>query len=455
MNAYLRLSDLNSSIKELIGQHYDENLWIVAEISELNVNRNGHAYLELVEKDEASNKLTAKINATIWSYTFRVLKPYFETTTGYQLTQGVKILFNASVEFHEVYGISLNVRDIDPVYTLGDIEKKRQETLRKLEEEGVLLMNRELSVSDLPQKIAVISSPTAAGYQDFINQLSENEHKFVVYTKLFPAIMQGEKAEEAIVDALERIFRYEHFFDLVVIIRGGGSQSDLSCFDSYWLALNIAQFPLPVFTGIGHEKDTTIADLVAHTKLKTPTAVAEYLLNKFEKKEQELTYLQSAFLSETKDFLKNKKMHLQKLSIEFLPSVSSSLSMLKHQLEMLGKGFGSETRKLLEKKQHGLKDLRRELYHKNEKKLNEEKRRLIDFFKFYTHCIRNGISKSKFMLEKFETTSRLMNPDRILKMGYSIVYQDEKLIKNKKDIDMQKNLTIKLYKGQVEAKIVK
>jgi exodeoxyribonuclease VII large subunit len=218
----ISLSELNNKVKGVIQDNFFENIWIVAEIGEIKFNRNGHAYLELIEKDETSDKIIAKASATIWSYTLRMLKPYFETTTGQELHAGLKIMVAVSVEFHELYGFSLNIRDIDPAYTLGDIERRRLEIIRQLEEEGVLEMNKELELPLVIQKVAIISSSTAAGYEDFMKQLQNNQYGYSFYTKLFPAMMQGSQTEPTIIQALEHIYEYEDFFDVVVIIRGGG-----------------------------------------------------------------------------------------------------------------------------------------------------------------------------------------------------------------------------------------
>jgi exodeoxyribonuclease VII large subunit len=227
----------------------------VAEISELNMNRSGHCYLELIEKDSLSDKIIAKSRATIWAFTFRTLKAYFETTTGETLRGGLKVLLKASIEFHEVFGFSLNIQDIDPQYTLGDLARKKAQIIQQLTSEGVLDMNKGLPFPLVPQRIAVISSETAAGYGDFLNQLETNSFGYCFFTELFPAIMQGDKASESIILALEHVYSHIDEFDLVAIMRGGGSKSDLNCFDDYELAYFITQFPLPILTGIGHERD--------------------------------------------------------------------------------------------------------------------------------------------------------------------------------------------------------
>ena len=306
-----KLSDLQSEIREAIRSNFSRPRWVVAEISDLNENFSGHCYLDLVEKDEHSDNLLAKARATIWASAYRMLKPFFETTTGYELTAGIKIMVSATVEYHPVYGLSLNVKDIDPSYTLGDVERRRKEIISRLEKEGVLDMNRDTDLPLVPQKIAIISSKTAAGYEDFLEQLLNNGYGYKFYTKLFPAVMQGEKTESSIIQALEEIFEHESFFDLVVIIRGGGSKSDLASFDSYELAFHVSQFPLPVITGIGHEQDDTIVDLIAHTRLKTPTAVAEFLIDRLASFEATLDEYSEFLIRASQSILKEKELQLQ------------------------------------------------------------------------------------------------------------------------------------------------
>lgn len=227
MAEHLSLFDLNHQIKTQLESAFNSTYWVVAEISELRMHRSGHCYLELIEKDTDSEQVKAKARATIWAFTFRMLKPYFETTTGQSLTAGIKVLVRASIEYQEVYGLSLNIKDIDPTFTLGDIARRRMQIIQQLEDEGVMDMNKEVDLAPVPQTFAIISSPSAAGYEDFINQLENNPYGFKIYHKLFPAIMQGDQTEQSIIDALERIYTYEEVFDAVVIIRGGGSTADL------------------------------------------------------------------------------------------------------------------------------------------------------------------------------------------------------------------------------------
>ena len=264
----LTLLDLNALVRRSLEQCLPDEYWIQAELSDVRSNATGHCYLEFVQKDPRSNNLIAKARGTIWNNVYRLLKPYFEEATGQLFTSGIKVLVKVTVQFHELYGYSLTVQDIDPTYTLGDMALRRREILQQLEAEGVLTLNKELEMPVLPQRIAVISSATAAGYGDFCHQLQHNSRGFFFYTELFPALMQGAQIESSVLDALDRVNRRLNDFDVVVIIRGGGATSDLSGFDTYLLAAACAQFPLPIITGIGHERDDTVLDSVAHTRVK-------------------------------------------------------------------------------------------------------------------------------------------------------------------------------------------
>lgn len=278
MQQSITLYELNNRVRQTLTRAWPDEYWVQAELSDVRVNPAGHCYVEFVQKDARGHALVAKARGTVWSNVFRLLRPYFERETGQSFAAGIKVLVLVRVEFHELYGYSLTVVDIDPSYTMGDMVRRRREILRMLEEEGVLTLNRELPLSPVPQRIAVISSETAAGYGDFCNQLSANPYGLRFFPTLFPAVMQGDRVEASVLDALSRIQDTPVEWDAVVIIRGGGAVSDLSGFDTYLLAAACAQFPIPIITGIGHERDDTVLDLVAHTRVKTPTAAAEFLI---------------------------------------------------------------------------------------------------------------------------------------------------------------------------------
>ena len=281
---HITLRELQRRVKSVLEGQFALPLWVSAEISDLKVNYSGHCYLELVEKAEKGGDNgvpTAQARAVIWKSHFPRIAAYFEAETGQRLAPGLKILAKVLVSYHELYGFSLQITDVDPSFTLGDLERQRQQTIAQLQQDGVWEMNRGVALPTVVQRVAVVSSAQAAGYQDFCKELAKSPYRFEV--ELFDAFMQGEAAEGSIIDALCRVADRLEEFDAVVIIRGGGSRSDLNCFNAYRLCSYIAQFPLPVITGIGHDKDTSVADLVAHTALKTPTAVAGWLVERMDR----------------------------------------------------------------------------------------------------------------------------------------------------------------------------
>lgn len=277
-HAHITLSELQRLVKETLHERFALPVWVSAEISEVKVNYSGHCYLELVEKGGDNGVPLAQSRAVIWRTAYSRIAGYFEAETGQRLAAGIKILAKVAVNYHELYGFSLQITDIDPAYTLGDMQRQRQQTIDCLRKEGVWDMNREVGMPAVVQRIAIVSSANAAGYQDFCKEIGKSPYRFRL--TLFDAFMQGAAAEESIVAALCAVADRMEEFDAVVIIRGGGSASDLNCFNAYRLCTHVAQFPLPVLTGIGHDKDTSVADMVAHTALKTPTAVAGWLVDR-------------------------------------------------------------------------------------------------------------------------------------------------------------------------------
>uniref|UniRef100_UPI00321674D1 exodeoxyribonuclease VII large subunit n=1 Tax=uncultured Draconibacterium sp. TaxID=1573823 RepID=UPI00321674D1 len=469
------LSQLNESIKNALLEVFPTTVWVVAEVSELKENRSGHCYLELIEKEE--NTIIARSRATIWSYTYRMLKPYFETTTGKPFTHGIKVLVQVSVEYHPAYGLSLNIKDIDPTYTVGDMALQRKEIINRLQNEGVFDMNKELELPLVPQKIAVISSATAAGYQDFINQLETNDYGFVFYTKLFEAYMQGAEAVPSVIHALERIFQYEDFFDAVVIIRGGGATADLSSFDNYDLAMNITQFPLPVITGIGHEKDDTIIDLVAHTRLKTPTAVAEFLVNgvgrfyehlqelengivqltrekldlqkeKLERIAEGLNYSITGFITDKQNQLSKKGNELQQTVSEFSFKKQYELNNLKHDFQSALSVWSVETRNIINRKQRILRRVVGEAVLKEQATLTH----LKDVLGSES---RKLVFKEQERLRLNENTVRLLNPENVLKRGFTLTLKEGKIVKSVNDLKFNEEIETQFSDGSVKSKITK
>ncbi len=325
----LTLYSLNNLVREAVSDALPARYWVTGELSEVREAVNGHCYIELVQRDEATNELVAKARGTIWARIYSLLRPYFLEQTGHAFAQGLKVLLQVSVNFHELYGYTLDVCDIEPAYTIGDMARKRQLVIKQLTEEGVIGLNKELQFPLLPQKVAVISSSTAAGYGDFCDQLHNNGYGFVFYTKLFPAPMQGSGVEQGVIDALDRIARDLDFWDVVVIIRGGGAVSELSCFDTYELANNCAQFPLPIVTGIGHRRDESVLDIVAHTSAKTPTAAAELLIHAMLAQAQWLADVQQGVVAAVRGRVDEEKRRLQSL-VQRIPVVTALFMQEQH-----------------------------------------------------------------------------------------------------------------------------
>ena len=295
----LTLYELNHLVKDVLESEMPDEYWVEAELSECRESK-GHCYMELIQKDERSATPIAKASAKCWVSKWMLIRPYFERTTGQRLHAGMKVLLKVYPQFHEAYGFSWIITDIDPTYTLGDMARKRQEIIRQLKEEGVFDLQKELQLPLFCQNIAVISSETAAGYGDFCNQLTDNPYGFLFHTQLFPAIMQGDGVEQSVINALEEIFDVQSslsdMFDCVVIIRGGGATSDMSGFDTLALAENVANFPIPIITGIGHERDESILDMVSYLRVKTPTAAAAFLIEHLKEVRDSIEDLQNRMI---------------------------------------------------------------------------------------------------------------------------------------------------------------
>jgi exodeoxyribonuclease VII large subunit len=395
MDAPIKLLTLNQLIKNTLENQLQPSYWVIAEIGELKSGSGGHAYLDLVEKQ--GNQFLAKIRANIWSYTYRSIAATFASVTGQQLRSGMKILAYVTVTFHEVYGISLNIKDIDPNFTLGERAKQRQEVIEKLKADGILTLNKRFTLPLVPQKIAVISSATAAGYGDFINQLQHNAFGYFVETTLFQANLQGIGGVSSLLQAIAQVEKNQEQFDALVIIRGGGAQMDLDCFDDYELCVGIGKFPLPVFTGIGHERDETIADMVAHTRLKTPTAVAEFIITGIRSYEEQL---------------------LGQLKI--MERAAGQLLLLEErrllEAENKVKGKFSSTLRLAEEQ---LKLLQSKLIYQANSQQKFELQRISNVESRIQTQFKNHINQSERQLNHLEKSVGQLDPTKLLERGYT------------------------------------
>lgn len=403
----LTLLDLQRMVRATVESRFRDPLWISAEISELKVNRSGHCYLNLVEKGATDGAPRAEARAVIWKSAYLPMASMFEAATGATLRAGLRVLVRVVVTYHEIYGFSLQIIDIDPRYTLGEIERRRRETIARLQQDGVWDMNRELELPRPTLRIAIVSSDTAAGYQDFMNELGRNTYRF--QTTLFRSLMQGDAAEESIVAALTEIAQREENFDVVAIIRGGGSTSDLALFDSYLIASYVAQFPLPIFSGIGHDKDVSVVDMVAHTSLKTPTAVATKLV---EMADYEMTMVEN-----------------------FATEIAHNVEDMLH---------GEELRLYT----HGVNISREATRHIN----NHEKR--IELLKDgLLSRVEYMISTEEQRLNAAERTLQSYSLDNILRLGFAVARNQEGALKSIAQTHIGETIAIELLDGVVGAEI--
>ena len=334
MRESFTLYELQRIIGAAVEQFLPHPVWVSAEIAELKTNRSGHCYLELIERDEQSQSgsgAKAQVRAVIWKNLFPRLATKFEQATGQPLTASLKVLVEVSVSHHPVYGLSLQITDIDPTYTIGEAERQRQITIAQLKSDGVWDMNREVAVARVVQRIAVISSATAAGYRDFMQEIASSPYN--IQTTLFEATMQGEGCEQSVMQAMMAVAERCEEFDAVAIIRGGGSTSDLECFNSYILSLCVAQFPLPVVTGIGHDKDISVVDMVAAVPLKTPTAVAAWICATAERFDAELEYAALMLRDSCRTANHNAELKVERLSEQLRRAVETTLIRQAERLD--------------------------------------------------------------------------------------------------------------------------
>jgi exodeoxyribonuclease VII large subunit len=423
------LSELNATIREALELTFPDTFWVIAEISEARCNSKGHCYLELVEKQD--DAVIAQMRANIWAYTYRNISHKFEKATGESLKKGMQVLLSAEVTFHEVYGLSLNIKDIDPTYSLGEMAKKKRETIERLYREGLVDLNKSLPLPLVPQRIAIISSESAAGYGDFVNHIEDNPYGFKIYHKLYQSLMQGQGAEESIISALSKIKDKTHLYDVVVIIRGGGSQVDLSCFDSYTLAVEVAKVPLPVFTGIGHERDDTVCDIVAHTRMKTPTAVAGFIIDGIRTFEENLLDMERRLIHRAKDLLKDETHRFRHI-------VQSFSHIITWRFHAEDKRLHTTTHRLINGTSKAISICTNTL--------------ALDVNRL-SSSIKSLFQTQDEKIKHLEQGIRLLDPVNVLKRGYSITYLNNKAVKAVSELAQGDIIETRLYEGSVRSKV--
>jgi exodeoxyribonuclease VII large subunit len=423
----LTLLDLNQLVRNRLRREFPDSYWIQAEISECKEHYSGHCYLELVQKRENSESLCAKARATIWANTWANLKPAFEQQTGTQLQAGQKVLVEVSVDFHELYGFSLVIRDIDAAYTIGDLSLRRQQVIKQLTEDGVFELNKELEWPVLPKRIAVVSSPSAAGYEDFMDQLHHNDFGFHFMTAFFPATMQGDSAADSIVNALNNIQASEQEFDVVVIIRGGGATTDLRCFDEYELCYYCAQYPLPLLTGIGHDRDSSVLDLVAHTSVKTPTAAAEHLIDCLSSEAFRLDANLDKLQQRVTQLLETYKRKLQANTERLRRTTSDGLHRANLQVE--------RNHAELYRRANQFVLVRRQDADLKTARLNHRVQTLLD--------------QQKHRLGMLESRLEMVSPEIMIKKGFSLTLHKGKILKSIQDLKPGAEIQTRLKDGVI------
>ncbi len=452
---FISLFDLNNRVRRVLKDQFAEPLWITAEIASVLENRSGHCYLELVDKCEEEENPVAVAKGTIWAFTYRMLKPYFETTTGRRLEKGMKVLIQAEVVFHELYGFSLNIKDIDPTFTIGNIERTRREIIEQLEQEGIIDMNQNLEMPLLPKNVAVISSPTAAGLGDFLDQLHNNSYGYKFHVKLFPAVMQGEKTTESVIAALDRIYEYEELFDVVVIIRGGGGQADLGSFDSYDMAANVAQFPLPVIVGIGHERDETIVDRVAFVRVKTPTAAAAFLIERFQNFEARIDELKEDFWAGADVLVVRAKNRQQMLAVEMKRMTQRMLDNHINRLRLYSHKSGQAARLFVLNYQGRFGAIGVRLKNGVESGFSRSNLAMQGYVERIKRQCRILFEKDLHVLELAETKVKYVDPKNVLERGYSITRLNGKAVRSIESVKVGDVLETSLVDGWVRSVVEK
>lgn len=468
-----RLSDLLDEIQMVVHSSFDRSYWVIAEIVSVSEAKNGHLYLEIAEKE--NDFLQAKIRANIWSNSKRRILSEFEHATNQSLKRGMKVLINVTIEFHNVFGLSFNILDIDPNFSLGEIERQKKATLKQLEQEGLIDFNKQHVLAPVLQSIAIISSKSAAGYQDFMKQLDENSHGYTFQSALFQAIMQGETASESIIQAIDKIEKNKNNFDVIVLIRGGGSSLDLSCFDEYILAARLAQSHYPIFTGIGHERDISIADKVAHTQLKTPTAVADFIIAHNNGFENEIDSLAEILNKHAFNLVDYQKQLLSNLSKSLSYSSQQKINKNDQRIIHFGHNYKQAVKSRLTKGDFRLNKIEFILEHdlkikftQNYQNLNREFEKVIKgsqkLLQNHQNTIiinSNSLSQKSLScleskgnnLDQIKKLIHLADPKQILKKGFSITRLNGKILESIIDVDINTEINTELYDGNLESKI--
>jgi len=405
----MRLAELLTLVKSTLDDVFCDTYWVVAELAEVKPSPRGYTHFTLVEKN--AETLVAKVAGVMWRPASQTVLPRFRAATGAPLAVGMGVLLKVSIQFHIVYGIQVEIHDIDPSYTLGEMARQRREVIDRLEREHRLVRNRALAFPTVPQRIAVISSRTAAGYEDFVHQITGNAYGYAIRHELFNSLMQGSGAQTQVVAALDAVRKRASRFDVVIMIRGGGSSVDLSCFDTYAIGAAIADFPLPVITGIGHERDETVADICAHTRVKTPTAAAELIIATIKKFEDRIDAANDALIESARHRMTDEQSRIESAARILTLRAGALSDNQKSRIERASTSVRTSTTRILER----------------------------------------GAAK----LDQIETAARLLDPINVLRRGYSITYLDGRVVASPADVAMGATLLTRVLGGSIESQVSK
>lgn len=421
----ISLVEFNRRIGGLLHDASVQRCWVVAETSDVRQS-GGHCYLELVQKDAQTGQTLARMRGIVWASVYARLRCEFERATGQPFASGMNVMVEVSANFHEQYGLSVVITGINPTYTLGDMARQRLEILNRLRSEGIIDMNKQLPWADVAQRVAVISAAGAAGYGDFMNQLHNNPSGIKFYTCLFPAVMQGQSTVTSVIAALERINDYADLFDCVVIIRGGGSTSDLNSFDNYDLAANVAQFPLPVICGIGHDRDNTVVDSVASVRVKTPTAAAEWLLDR----------AQSAL------------DHVNALTDMVVDSATQMLSGARQQLAYFTSGIPLMADNIVVRHRARLQQIAAAIPVVAARRIDGAGKDLAFASQRLAMAARQCVANERQRVTGLEKQVELLSPDRVLRRGYSLTLRDGYVVTSASSLRAGDSLVTRFADGE-------
>ncbi len=444
------LYELNRRIREAIYLSFPETYLITAEIASIRCDNKGHCYVDLIEKDDTT--IIAQMGARIWASTYKILSDEFQKATGINLSKGLKILLNASLNFHERYGLSLIIHDIDPSYTIGEMARKRKEIIDRLTKEGILDRNKKIPLPLVPQKIAVISSRQAAGYEDFINHLDHNPYGYSFSITFHESSMQGDRAEISLLNALSLCERDKEGIDVIAIVRGGGAKADLDCFDSYDIGKKIALMPLPVIVGIGHERDKTVMDEVSHTSVKTPTAAAGFLIDRLRSFEDTIDTLSQRLLNGAKRIRENNLRSLMTLS-KFLETTTKSILIKnRYRIDLFSKSIFN-TKRFLNRQNSTLSTISEKFRLLAIKDIEGLEKNLQNLSSSLINSTKRFLSKEDEILITKTNSINHLNPLNVLRRGYSITCHDHKALKSADNILKGDTIKTLLYKGKIESKV--